>query len=423
MALLDLSLPTRSLVRLVDEFVKVSPVKPSQSVVVTSLPPDKLQEVDNSIGVYLYHVVEEAAYKNLTWPKRPTDDPRFSPLGMNLHYIVSAHSGLGEPHGAYREQLLMGMALKALHDYPIVDDFTEIAGHKILDPSLVGDENKLKLSLRHVPVTEAVSYWTAGSQPLRLSVYYEVSVILIEPDEPTTSRSRVLTTGIETFIGGLPRLSTTRSTVTFTIPGESSARSVEVQPAQVAIGQEMTLIGSGLGGGAIELRVRGPGWADDVAVGPSWGVNGTADSVYATVQSLIDTKPALPGSYAASLTITRVQQLPNGQSHTSVVPSNETPFQIVPAVTAVSAVSATGEFTVTGGLFADASLPTDYVRCSIADVVLVQHAAPLSPGQFRVLSETQIEMCLPTGATSGTALPFRITINGAESAPNWVHVP
>lgn len=423
MALLDLSLPTRSLVRLVDEFVKVSPVKPSQPVNVTSLPPDKLQEADNSIGIYLYHVVEEAAYKNLTWSKRPSDDPRFVPLGINLHYIVSAHSSMQEPHGAYREQLLMGMALKAMHDHAIIDDFTEIAGHKILDPSLLGDENALRLSLRHVPVNEAVSYWTAGSQPLRLSAYYEVSVILIEPDEPTTAGGRVLTTGIETFIGGLPRLSTSRSTVTFTIPGETSPRAVEVQPAQVAIGQEMALLGSGLGGGAIELRVRGPGWADAVPVGPTWGVNGVGDLVFATVQSLIETRSALPGSYTAALAITRIDQLSGGQTQTTVVPSNETPFQIVPAVTAVGAVSATGEFSVTGGLFADPSLPPDYVRCSIADVVLVQHAAPLSAGQFRVVSETQIDMCLPAGTVSGADLPFRIIINGAESAPRWVHVP
>jgi len=423
MALLDLSLPSRSLVRLVEEFIKVSPVKPSQTVNVTSLSPDKLVEVDNSIGIYLFHVVEEAAYRNLTWPQRPTDDPRFVPLGLNLHYIVSAHSGLPEPHGPYREQLLMGMAMKALHDYAIIDDFTEIAGLKILDPSLIGDENKLKLSLRHVPVNEAISYWTAGSQPLRLSAYYEASVILIEPDEPSVARSRVLTTGIETFVGGLPRLSTSRSTVTFTIPGESSPRAVEVQPAQVAIGQEMTLIGSGLGGGAIELRVRGPGWSSEVPVGSTWGVNASSDLVYATVQSLIDTRPALPGAYSASIAITRTDQLPNGKAHLTVVPSNETPFQIVPAVSAISAVSASGEFTVTGGLFADPSLPTDSVRCSIADVVLAQHAAPLAPGQFRVLSETQIEMCLPAGAASGADLPFRITIHGADSAPNWVRVP
>lgn len=423
MALLDLSLPTRSLVRLVDEFIKISPVKPSQSVIVTSLPPDKLQEVDNAIGIYLYHAVEEAAYKNLTWAKRPTDDPRFAPMGVNLHYIISAHSSLTDQHGPYREQLLMGMALKALHDYTIIDDFTEIGGHKILDPSLIGDENTLKLSLRHVPANEAVSYWTAGSQPLRLSAYYEVSAVLIEPDEPTVARGRVLTTGIETFIGGLPRLSTSRSTLTFTIPGEASSRAVEVQPAQVAIGQELTLVGTGLGGGAIELRVRGPGWAEDVAVGPTWGVSAVSDLVFATVQSLIDARPALPGAYSASIALTRSNQLPNGQTHSTVVPSNETPFQIVPAVSSVGPVSASGEFTVTGGLFADASLPPDSVRCSIADIVLVQHAAPLAPGQFRVLSPTQIEMSLPPGAAPGSFLPFRIIINGAESAPKWVRVP
>src|ERR1043165_1797520 len=98
MALLDLSLPTRTLVRLVDEAIQVSPARPAQTVNVTSLPPDRVQEVDNAIGIYLYHMVEEAALKNQSWPRRP-DKPRFNPLGLNLHYILTAHSSLAEPFG------------------------------------------------------------------------------------------------------------------------------------------------------------------------------------------------------------------------------------------------------------------------------------------------------------------------------------
>jgi hypothetical protein len=422
MALLDLSLPSKTLVRLVDEAIQISPVKPAQTVNVTSLPPDRLVEVDNAIGIYLFHVVEEAAYRNKVWPKRP-DHPRYVPLGLNLHYIVSAHSNLGEPFGPYREQLLMGMALKALHDYPCIDDFTEISNHKILDPSLVGDENRIKLSLRHIPSSEAVSYWTAGSQPLRLSAYYEVSVVLVEPDEPTVARGRVLTTGIEMFIGGLPRLSASRSTVSFTIPTETTPRQVSVQPAQVAIGDEMTLIGSALAGGTLELRVRGPGWLNPLPVGPTWGVSGGADTMYATVQELIDVEPALPGSYTALIAVTRSRTLPDGTTHSTVVTSNEAPFQIVPQVASVGAVGAGGVFTITGGIFADAKLPAGSVRASIGDVALVEHASPLAPGQFEIVSPQRIDMALPSTAVPGTYLPFRIIINGAESAPSWVQVP
>lgn len=421
MALLDLSLPTKTLVRLVTEAIGVSPVKPAQTVLVTSLSPDKLLEVDNAIGIYLYHVTEEAALKNQVWPKRP-DHPRYTPLGLNLHFIVSAHSNMGEPHGPYREQLLMGIAIKALHDYPCIDELTEIQGQKILDPSMVGDENRIKLALRNVPAAEAVSYWTAGSQPLRLSTYLEVSVVLIEPDEPTVARGRVLTTGIETFIGGLPKLSTSRSKVTFTIPGESSAREIEVQPAQVAIGDEMTLIGTGLGGGAIEVRVRGAGWAEALTVGPTWGVSAGADAVYATVQELIDSTPVLPGSYTASVAITRTRTMADGTTHTTVVTSNETPFQVAPQIATIGPVGAGGVFSVTGGLFSDPSVPYT-VRASIGDVPLAAHASPLSPGEFDVVSATQIDMALPLGAVPGSFLPFRIIVNGAESAPSWVQVP
>jgi hypothetical protein len=326
-----------------------------------------------------------------------------------------------EPHGPYREQLLMGIALKALHDYPCIDELTEIQGTTILDPNMVGDENRIKLALRHVPPTEAVSYWTAGSLPLRLSAYLEVSVILIEPDEPNLARGRVLTTGIETFIGGLPKLSASRSKLSFTIPGESTAREIEVQPAQVAIDGEMMLIGTGLGGGALELRVRGPGWIEPLTVGPTWGVTGGADVVYATVQELIDSTAMLPGAYTASVAITRSRTMADGTTHTTVVTSNETPFQIVPRIETVGPVAG-GVFSVTGGLFSDPSLPVT-VRASIGDVPLVEHASPLAPGQFEIVSATRIDMALPSTAVPGSFLPFRIIVNGAESGPSWVEVP
>src|SRR6185436_6758520 len=164
---------------------------------------------------------------------------------------------------------------------------------------------------------------------------------------------RVLTWGVDVFVGGLPRLLASRSNVTFTIPGESTARVVEVQPAQAAIGDAFTLVGCGLGGGALELLVRGPGIPDPRPVGASWGVSSLGDEVTCAVQADIDGAPSLPGTYAASLRMTRTTTLANGSTHTDVVVSNDAPFQIVPAVTAVSVPSAAGVFEVTGRIFQD----------------------------------------------------------------------
>ena len=422
MALLDLSLVTRSLVRLVDEAIKLSPAKPVQPVTVTSMSPDRLAG-DNVVGLYLYHLVEQAAHKNQVWRGRPDHPIRFSPLGLDLHYVVCAKSELTEEQGPYREQLLMGLALKALHDYPIIDDATTIGSATILDAALVGEENRLRLALRHVPVNEAISYWTAGSQPLRLSAYYEVSVVLLDREEVARGGGRVLTYGIDVLAGGLPRLATTRSTVRFAIPGEPPPREVEVQPAQVALGEEVTLLGTGLGGGAIALRVRASGWSTAREVGAGWGVNGGGDRVFATIHGDVDGEPTIPGTYTASLAVTRQGVRADGTAYTTTLLSNETPFLVTPAITAIGPVAG-GVFAITGGLFADPRTPPQvavHVRASIGGVQLVPGApGALQEGEFAVVSPTEIELRLPPGALPGQPLPIRIEVQGAEAAPRWV---
>lgn len=420
MAVLDLSIVTKTLVKTLDESFKESPVAPklpATPVKVTSLPPDLLP--DNSCGIYLYHVVEEAALKNQPWAGRPLSPVRFSPLALNLHYIVCARSTVETEEGPYREQLIMGIALKALHDVPVIDDATLVNGVPVMHVDMLDNENKLRLSLRHVPVNEAVSYWTAGSQPLRLCAYYEVSVVLVEPWEPTSAGGRVLTYGVESFIGGLPRLHASRSTITFRIPGESSDRNVEVQPAQVAIGDTFALIGSGLGGGTTEVRIRGEGWAGPRIVDAGWGVNSLGDTAFATVQATADGEPVFPGAYAASVLSTRSTTLSDGTVKTFTVASNETPFQVVPRVTC-GPVAPTGVFTITGGRFA----PADHTRTSIGALQLaVGTAGSLADGEYAIVSESTIEARLPAAQPSGTFVPVRVTIRGAESAPRWVQVP
>lgn len=425
MALHDLSLVTQSLVRLVDAAIKASPARPTSpvtgpvDVIVTSLPPDMLTTEDNMVGIYLYHLVEEAAHKNQPWPNRPQTPIRYTPMGLNLHYLVTARSTRIDELGPYREQLLLGLAVKALHDYPIIDDHTSIGGTKAFPLQMLDGGNRLRLALRHIPPNEAVAYWTAGSQPLRLSAYYEVSVVLVEPEEPATASGRVFTWGVTTFVGGLPQLSTSRSTVVLRIPGEAADRRIEVQPAQAALGDELTLIGTGLGGGSLELRLRGPDLTAPQPVGPLWAVNSAGDAVFATVQDTLDGDPArpiVPGTYAATLAVTRVTTLADGTSHTQTIATNETPFQIVPKVEP-GAVAATGEVTVTGGRFVAP------VRASVAGLALTLVAGAPGPGEFRIVSPTELELRLPAGAPSGTWVPVRVLVNGSESPPRWVQVP
>ena len=125
--LLDLSLVTDALVSLIDKYIKASQDRSSivGSFDVSPEPRDKLKG-DATIGVYLYHLTEDAHYKNL--PSASADLPplRFTPMGLNLYYQVSAFSAQDGKTGIYKEQALMGLAVKALRDYPVIDHMTMI---------------------------------------------------------------------------------------------------------------------------------------------------------------------------------------------------------------------------------------------------------------------------------------------------------
>lgn len=420
MALLDLSLVTRSLVRLVKLAIESSPAFPGPSLTVTSRPPDVLQGDGgaNVVSLYLFHATEQAAYKNKTWPGRPNSPIKYSPLGLDLYYIVTARSDLADELGPYREQLLMGLALKALHDFPIIEDNTMIGTDLILEPNLVGDENKLRLALRHVPVNEAVSYWTAGSQAARFSAYYEVSVVLLEPEEPGTGNGRVFAYGVDVLAGGLPRLTGSRSTIRFTLPTETTPREIVVMPGQGAIGDEITFLGSGLSG-AIALRVRGAGWLE--MAGAAWGVHGDADHVFATVQADVNGEPMIPGTYAAAISVTTQGVRSDGSTFTTTRFSNEVPFVAMPSVNASAVVN--DAFTITGGLFADPRTPAIVdvlVRVAVGGIQLAAMPQPLDPGTFEVTSPTMLTVRLPPGMVPGQPLQIRVEVQGAEAAPAWV---
>src|ERR1044071_7558396 len=134
---------------------------------------------------------------------------------------------------------MLGLGVKALRDHPIIDDSTTVAGNPVLDAAIAGDGNRIRIALQPLPANEAVSYFTAGASPLRLSAYYQAQVIFLEPELPIARTSRVLRYGIQTFVGGSPPRHSARSALSFPLPGEPIPRTVAAQPAQVAEGGEL----------------------------------------------------------------------------------------------------------------------------------------------------------------------------------------
>src|SRR5258708_35927801 len=106
--LLDIGLVTETLRTLLlkqiatsPEYAKVNPLE------VWPQPPDKLSG-NHTIGLYLYHITEDAQYKNLAPPGMDQPPVRFRPMGLNLYYQLTAHSDILGISGPKNEQAMVG---------------------------------------------------------------------------------------------------------------------------------------------------------------------------------------------------------------------------------------------------------------------------------------------------------------------------
>jgi len=116
MAILDISLVTKAIRRLLEESVKNSPAwNPRPDPTISVLPPDKLKA--GSLGFYLYHVSEDSHFKNQP-PAGTSADAvpvRYNPMGLNLFYLLTTDGIVDEDNKVYDAQLLLGLAVKTLH--------------------------------------------------------------------------------------------------------------------------------------------------------------------------------------------------------------------------------------------------------------------------------------------------------------------
>lgn len=424
--LLDLALVTDTLISLLrkqiaasPEFAKVAPLD------VQAVPPDKLTG-DHTLGIFLYHITEDAQFKNLQPPGRDLPPVRFTPMGLNLSYQLSAHSDLAGTTGTENEQTMIGLAMKALHDYPVVDDSTQIGGVTVMSAALLGMNNRFRFTLQPVQFNEAMTYWTAGSLPMRLALYYQASVVLLEPETSVSRAGRVLTYGVFSFTRGAPYLQGSRSTISFTPPGSMTVSTVEVQPAETTVNGKLTLFGSDLAGDGTTLLIGGAAFPARVEVGAQWGVVASDTEVFVTVAANLETRLVVPGTYTAIVKVTEQRTMPDGTVRDFPKTSNSTPFVVTPSISAIAPPDASSRVLVQGGVFQDATgIAADAVEVYVgANSLPLKSGATLNPGEYEILDASDLRFRYPiAGVASGSTVPFRLIINGAESAPNWVKAP
>lgn len=431
MALLDLSLVTRCFTALLGERLPMYGEWPAATTLLASAGAPDLVQAPYALSFYLYHVREDAHTKSQDWSVEDRMPQRFKPMGVTLYYLLAPRSNLADPHQrALADQLVLGLALKTMHDLPVIDDTSTVAtlgGPVTLMPvGLRGRGNRFRALLQPTPVSDAVQYWQAGTHPLRSAAYYEVAATLLEADAPQTRSGRVLMVGLNVGVRGKPRIDSTGNTIVFTPPGALDPHRIDSSPAEVPFGGTLEILGNHLQGDATALLLNHRDFATPIAVDAAWSLAGDSARLTATVQSTIAGQPVLPGIYGAIVQTTARQRLPNGTQRDFDATSNESAFAIAPTIVAVVVSGNVLTIRVDSfepHLLADADLlvfagTTRLARTSTAVPAAGQFVTPSTPA----LKNT-IRFVFPAGTVPGSVLPLRVVVRSAESGPWWESVP
>ncbi|NVJ50092.1 MAG: DUF4255 domain-containing protein [Gammaproteobacteria bacterium] len=433
MALMDLSQVTETFITILQSRLPTFADWPIATTLTASAAPPDSVGANHAVSFYLYHVKEAAHTKAQDWQIQHDCPLRYKSMGLTLYYIMTPRSNISDvEQRAYADQLTLGLALKTLHELPFINDTTTVdsSGGPVLAMPLAlrGRNNQLRVTLRPTAAEDAAEYWQAGTQAARLSAYYEVDAVLLEPEQRPSQSGRVYAVGVHTFARKAPQVTQTQNTISFTLPGESDIREIQHSPAQVALGDTLEVLGSDLQGDyGTQLLLSHQDFVEPLAVDAPWSVDTNGSRLTAVIQSSIGAQVILPGVYHALVETIDRRRLPNGDTRDFPRRSNPSLFAIAPRILAINLVAT--EFVIQVQGFEPHLLSAEEILLFVGSERLERVSAnPPGPGEFVTpaappVDTDKIILRLSAGLSSGDELAIRLVVRGVESAPNWIMVP
>jgi hypothetical protein len=224
-----------------------------QSVTVSTMPPDKVVQQNGievtQLNLFMRQVTPNLGWRNEGLPSRDgSGRNRLSnpPLAVNLHYLISAY-GAADLHA----EILLGHAMQLLHENPVIPREAirialqpppDQAGtlppwlRALRDSGLQDQIEQLRITPSFLSTEDMSKFWTSTLAHYRPSAAYEVSVVLIQAEDPKPSPLPVLVRRVQ----AQPNLAPTVPTISAVVPDGN-------QPV-VELGTTVTLKGFTLNG-------------------------------------------------------------------------------------------------------------------------------------------------------------------------------
>ncbi len=237
-----------SLKAMLEDEMQVTP-----TVNVTLLAPDE-SGPSRRINMFLYKIEENPYLKNEEWQVSSTDPNRITPppLSLNLYYLLTPYAQNDVENGNTNAHEILGEAMRVLHENPV------IPGEHLAD-GLSDAREQIKVVQNHIDLDELSKIWSTFSEPFRLSVPYEVSVVQLDqsPDQERDMPTRAISIGVPNV--GAP----------FHAP-----QVLDISPGSGPAGSTITFSGENLDGWNASVTMSGRRILDGAAIS---GQNFTAD--------------------------------------------------------------------------------------------------------------------------------------------------
>ncbi len=225
----------------VDETLKevakqaVASLSPKPDVTVGPLDRD---DDDLRLNWFLYRVSPNPAYRNMEPPSTGWRTARGRPpLALRLSYLLTAFPA-SSTNGGDQEQFAhagLAAAMRELHENAVINE-----GEPILSALAKPLVEPLRITIEDLDLEAISKIWTAVSKPLRLSVGYEVSLVVVDSTQVHTAGAPVRTRR-------------------FAVAPSLGPRLVSASPSRVGHGVEITVAVEGLTSGTIFTLAREAG--------------------------------------------------------------------------------------------------------------------------------------------------------------------
>lgn len=162
---------------------------------VTTHPLDRARSNNegNQVNLLLYHVETNAGWRNQDLPRQvKPGEVGTPPLALNLYYLVTVY-GRDDDHPDALSHRLLGKAMAVLHDHPLLGaDEIRLA---LPNNDLHEQPERIRITPQPFSLEEQSKLWGMFQTQYRMSVAYQVTVVLIESNRPVQAALPVLQRG------------------------------------------------------------------------------------------------------------------------------------------------------------------------------------------------------------------------------------